>query len=264
MNLHNTVIESKNDMAIGRVDQGGNDGDSVFSISENVRSIFIHAFENRSDLKDVSVPGNVKRIGSYAFAKCPNLKRVIINEGVEAIEDHAFSGCASLEEIIIPDSVTTIEWSAFNDCVNLYTLHLPISLTTVPMSCFANSGIGEILIPDSVTAIEWNAFECTPLKSIALPPRLRTIEAATFANCEYLTKIFIPNTVKKIYDYCFSGCKRLSIEFSGTISEWNRVVKADDWIEGTGGIHVFCKDGMITEHDYSDDENDDSQTIDEE
>ena len=264
MGLNNDITGSKNEMVMGRFDRVGSAGDTVFFISENIRSISIHAFENRSDLTNVSIPGNVKRIGGYAFAKCPNLKRVIIHEGVEEIGESAFSGCTSLEEIIIPDSVNTIEWSAFFDCVNLYTVHLPVSLTTVPMSCFANSGIWEILLPDSVTAIEWNAFECTPLTSIKLPPRLRTLEAATFANCEHLTKITVPDSVKTIDFSCFSGCKRLSIEFSGTISEWNRIEKADEWIEGTGGVHVFCKDGMITEHDYSDDENDYSQTIDEE
>jgi hypothetical protein len=65
-------------------------------------------------------------------------------------------------------------------------------------------------------------FRCEYLKSVLLPPKLKSIQDEAFANCTYLQDITLPQTLERLYARCFTYCYGLtrmelpaSIEYIG-------------------------------------------------
>lgn len=66
------------------------------------------------------------------------------------------------------------------------------------------------VIPEGIEEINDNAFsECDELTSVQFPHTLRVISNCSFANCNNLTKIDIPEGVTEIYWGAFANCKSL-------------------------------------------------------
>ena len=84
------------------------------------------------------------------------------------------------------------------------------------------SKLKEIDIPTTVTSISRSAFsfdEDLEIVKIADNSTISKIDYGTFANCNNLTYIDIPNSVTEISENAFAGCRSLeNIEFSGNIT----------------------------------------------
>ncbi len=195
-----------------------------------------------------------------AFEDCTNIKEVTVSDGITSIDGRAFSGCTSLESVNIPDSVTNIGAFAFYDCSNLKDIAIPYGVINIEESAFSYcSSIESITIPDSVITIGPNAFwKCTALKDISLPSSLKYVFSDAFEDtayyndgtnwedcvlyigsilidaddytirdhytvregttciafnafdyCNDLTGITIPEGVVRISDHAFDGCRNL-------------------------------------------------------
>ena len=77
-----------------------------------------------------------------------------------------------------------------------------------------NRSYAEIVIPSvyngqKVTSIGTHAFMNSSTKSITIPNTVKTIQAYAFSGCSQLKNIVIPNGVYSISYYCFKGCKSL-------------------------------------------------------
>ena len=124
--------------------------------------------------------------------------------GVTAIVAEAFRGCTALASVAIPESVTEIGGCAFVDCTSL----------------------SSVVIPEGVTKISGSAF------------------GGAFSGCKSLASVVIPEGVTAIDEYAFSGCKALaSVEFGGTMAQWEAVKKGDGWHEYVPAKSVKCADG---------------------
>lgn len=66
-----------------------------------------------------------------------------------------------------------------------------------------------VKVPDGIEEIHDGAFFKCNLKSISLPPTLKTIGVDAFWFCESLESIVLPKSVNYIGDYCFSHCLSL-------------------------------------------------------
>ena len=141
-----------------------------------------------ANITHIEIPDNVVSIGDYAFNYCQNLTTITIsaNSKLKYIGAQAFSHTA-ITSINLPDSVDTIGYSAFEYANKLGSIKLPMSLKTIESSTFKN---------------------CTALTSIELNEGLETIGNSAFVNCAF-TEISIPNSVTRIIDYSFNGCKNL-------------------------------------------------------
>ena len=205
-----------------------------YTILDNVVAIEDRAFENSTNLVNITIPNSVKNIGGGAFASCTSIKNVIIPDGVENIGKGAFRHCTSLESVSIPNSVVSLgnsdeKWvgiggfggggpilGVFGDCTNLTSVTLPSNLTTITVGLFSYcSELKEITIPDKVTSIDNWAFSCCSLESITLPNSVKSIGDNAFW-CSSLKSLTVPDSVKSIGDYafCISGIESLVISDS--------------------------------------------------
>ena len=129
-----------------------------------------------------------------------SLKEIVLPSNVLYIDDYAFSQCSALESVVIPEKVKFIGYQAFNNCELLSSLEIPSSseLDSIASNAFYNTGLKTIKIPDNVRYIGENAFNlCNSLTYVTLPSSLKGIENSTFANCDSLQSIAIPDKVKR-------------------------------------------------------------------
>ncbi|MBQ8432061.1 MAG: leucine-rich repeat domain-containing protein [Clostridia bacterium] len=209
----------------------------------------IGRFDGCPALEFVTIPNSVKTIGDGAFYGCSSLSTITLPEGLTTIEDSAFYNCSSLVSISIPDSVVSLGHSAFSNCGSLKNVKLSNSLTTIESSLFSMCfALESIEIPESVTCIKDNAFNmCSNITNICLPDSVTGVGEGAFEYCNGLSSITMGNGITEFPSDLFSGCIKLkTIEFKGTKTEWENIVKDTTWNYDVSGCTVKCTDGDIT------------------
>ena len=255
------------------------------TIGNNVTSIGEGAFWGCASLTSVAIPESVTSIGNYAFQGCSSLTSVTIPNGVTSIGSSAFSNCSSLTSITIPDSVTSIGGSAFSNCSDLTSVTIGNGVKIIDEFTFNDcSKLTSIVIPSSVTEIRNAAFQISYnikniyitdiaawcnvsglvnlmgydseknlylnnelVTALTIPDGVISIPDCAFYNCKSLTNVVIPNSVTSIGKEAFSNCYNLgSINFEGTIEQWNAIAKGDGWNGNVSATQVICTDGTIS------------------
>ncbi len=170
-----------------------------------------YAFNDCSNLVNITIPNSVTSIEKYAFFKCKSLTEITIPNSVTSIGEGAFRNCTGLRSITLPDGITSIAPDTFWCCESLTGITLPDSVTSIGENTFyLCESLTGITIPNSVTSIGESAFEnCTGLRSITLPDGITSIAPDTFYYCESLTGITLPDSVTSIGEGAFGGCYNL-------------------------------------------------------
>ncbi len=234
------------------------------TIPDSVTSIGSNAFRGCSGLTSITIPDSVTSIGTNAFCGCSSLISITIPDSVTSIGSYAFYGCSSLISITIPDSVTSIGSYAFYGCSSLESITIPEGVTSIGSYAFDGcSSLESITIPEGVTYIGYGAFSyCSSLTSITIPNSVTSIGEDAFCGCRSLASITIPEGVTSISEYALYNCGSLkTINYAGTISQWQTIQKDSNWNKLTGNYFVVCtdgtvsKDGVVTINYISDDEN---------
>jgi hypothetical protein len=75
------------------------------------------AFEEKSSITSVSIPGTVTSIEDDAFILCENLTSVTAANGLTTIGLGAFLQCYALTSVTIPGTVSTIGYEAFGGAI---------------------------------------------------------------------------------------------------------------------------------------------------
>ena len=243
------------------------------TIPNGVTSIGEDAFGECSSLISVTIPNSVTSIGYAAFSNCSALTSITIPNGVTSIEGWTFGGCKSLTSVTIPNSVKEIGSWAFggtalyeklanwengalyiNYCLievdEGFAGHFRIKENTrvIADRAFSNcSALTSITIPNSVKSIGSSTFkDCSSLTSVTIPNGVKEIGDGAFEGCESLTSVTIPNSVTRIGWYAFKGCEALTkLNYNGTQTSWDQVVKNSDWMVGSSIELIHCRDAMI-------------------
>jgi len=172
------------------------------------------------------IDDSVKAIDNYAFYNCTGLTEVIIPDSVTTIGTSAFAYATNLSNVVMSNNITRIGTQAFFECTNLTSLYLPESLNIIINEAFLYSGIEELIIPEGIEEIQ--LYDMPNLETITLPSTIIQI-ASMFPRCENLSVI----------------------NYNGTMEQWNKLFKEDDWNEDCPQITVHCIDGDIIVPAYS-------------
>ena len=214
----------------------GGENVKAIVLGSKVESIGDYAFDNCRNLTSITFSDSLTSIGAYAFYYCKNLTTVTIPNGVTNIGNSAFSGCTKLTSISIPDSVTSIGYSAFYDTVYYNNEANWTNGVLYIGKCLikAKSSIsGAYTIKSGTRCIAGDAFDyCDELTSITIPNSVITIGNSAFSNCDSLKTVTMGNSVTKIGSYAFCDCGgyySVKIQYRGSQSQWNAILKGDNW-----------------------------------
>ena len=128
------------------------------------------------------IPENVGVIGDMAFYGCSELKAVVLHAGVATIHPRAFLACPNLAEFRVADE------SRFFLAVDGVLFSWQGALVRCPP---ARSG--RYAIPDGIVEILGGAFrQCELLTEVTFPESLRNIREYAFADCTGLTAVAFP------------------------------------------------------------------------
>lgn len=213
----------------------------------------VSAEDNTKDFSYNVIDSSSVEIAGYNGGKT----EVVIPESVNgrkvvSIGNEAFMENQTITSVVVPDTVTTIGDSAFFACRSLSSINMPKQLKKISKSAFGATSIQEFVAPDSLLEIGDVAFsDCENLKSVTLSKDLQIIGNTAFFACPKMTKIIIPENVKKIGRYAF-GYKDYGTDKGGYKSPMVDPVKNDKFLiscyKNTAGEDYVIENGFDFEY----------------
>lgn len=168
-NIKNMAFEDCSSLARITVSDNNNYYKSIDGVlfNKDVTKIIKYP-EGKNDKTEYKIPEGVKCIVECAFEDCTNLSNITIPEGVTDIERSAFINCTNLTSIKVPGSVTTTDNWIFCNCTNLKNVELENGITNLKYGMFQGcNNLTQIEIPESVSYIGGDVFtECYNLQRI--------------------------------------------------------------------------------------------------
>lgn len=247
-----------------------------------VRSIEYGALAGNKTIKKITVAGENVQIGEQihmssrgyyqygTFEGCTSLETVILCEGVWEINERTFRDCTALKTVHLPSSVRSFgivnlfgpEDEAFSGCVALENITIGDGARGFDADTFADTryyntdanwenGVlyignhllaaettltGDYIIHDNTVSVAPFAFdECETLTGVAFPQSVKSIGRYAFSDCSALRKIVLPDVAIEIGDNVFNDtayyrdadCWEAEVLYIG-----NHLIKAKDTICG--------------------------------
>ena len=101
-------------------------------------------------------------------------------------------------------------------------------------------------INGKILPFDYSFADCENVKQITIPFGAEEIGVFCFLRCYSLEKLILPSTLKSIDSSAFNYCSSLTtIEFRGTVEQWNKITKASNWNREIPATQVICSDGVV-------------------
>jgi uncharacterized repeat protein (TIGR02543 family) len=124
-----------------------------------VTAIGTSAFNSKTQITGITIPGSVRTIGGNAFSSLTAFKSVSLSSGLQTIGEYAFADCKALTSLTLPDSVTRLDEYAFLRCSKLASLDLGNGLVEIMKRAFSGcSSITTLSLPASCVTVSSSAF----------------------------------------------------------------------------------------------------------
>lgn len=198
-------------------------------VTDGVTSVPEGCFYGCYGLSAVFLPDTVRDVGAFAFYGCSSLAYVDLGGFTETVGAYALANCESLLTVTFPAGVSYFGASVLEGCLSLEWLEIPFvgrtapGLDTAPMSptdeqASGDENDGAERTPDaclgylfgSMTADNGGSAVPTSLISVTLNGAYDTVSDMAFADCAYLRRVTLPETVRVIGCRAFYRCARLS------------------------------------------------------
>lgn len=203
-----------------------------------VKAIAAQAFKNQKHITGVVIGNNVETIGNNAFELCRGLVSVTVGKGVTTMGTDVFYHCTKLVEVINKSELSITKGSADNGRVANYALIVHTGKTQIVNQngflFFENDNGDNLLVGYAGTATH-----------LVFPDSISgegyKIYKYAFAERTEITKITLCAGVTDILYRAFWKCTSLAtIEYIGSESQWNAVVKEENWAQESGSYTVVC------------------------
>lgn len=252
-------------------------------IPKTVEYIGKRAFDNCQSIKEIVIPEGIQFIEEGTFFSCFELTNVTLPEGLITIGDFAFANCYKLPTVKIPSTVKDIGNEVFNTCEMLKSLDFPNGVTAINSGMFIQCiSLSHVSIPASVEYISFNAFDyCENLQEVSIdqnnsciyfdngaicskkdnkvirylmgkagesftvPNGIAVIEYYAFGGNPYLRTLNVPKSVVHIGQFALSLSAIDTINYDGTVEEWQSIEKDPEWDKESANYTIYCTDGQI-------------------
>ena len=213
---------------------------SSITISNNVKTIGISAFSGCESLLSVEIPSGISVIENELFRNCNNLKSIIIPESIKSIKNSAFLGCSSLKNVTIKSS----EIYSYATGINYDNIGALLANATEVRVLKSIDGESNTYLNENYTKFDeeyynlykikyeykqvGDGYEITKYNGIehyvSIPEtyagkKVVSIGDRAFEGCEFIYKIDIPSTIKRIGHSSFQGCNLYMIEIPQSVVE---------------------------------------------
>ena len=180
------------------------------SFPEGVRAIGKYAFNDCKSLKEIAIPQSISVLPEGMFEGCYSLKKVKMHEGISLIESRVFNRCETLVSIELPHSVSDMGTVVFSECHALKNVRLPKNLEYIPEGCFHDCIALETIDLSGIKSISHHSFaNCQAMQEIKLPETLTAIGNGAFSGCINIKEVRIPISVTFIANNAFAHCMAL-------------------------------------------------------
>ena len=193
-------------------------GVSEYVIPDGVKTIAESAFNDRPQLRKITIPASVTRIEDSAFYRCYNLSEV----HCKAATPPSLTGTLHFEEnasgrkIYVPAASvdaykTATYWSEYADAI--VAEGGSGSSNSETNKIYYTSSNGNVVTPNRTDTFGVNIVSNTYENGqgvITFDGELVQVGENAFNNCSTLLSVTIPNSVTSIGDYAFYGCKQLT------------------------------------------------------
>ena len=201
-------------------------------IPNDITEIKKYAFYGCSGLTSLTIPNSVTSIGSSAFYGCSGLTSLTIPNSVKSIGCNAFrdtkwyynqpDGILYLDNcclgykgekptgsLNITNGTRLIGDDAFYNCSGLISISIPNTIETIGKDAFVKTGWYNQQ-PDGVLYIDncCLGYKGTkPTGELKIAEGTKVIALSAFADCENVTSVFVPESVKNLRIGTFDRCK---------------------------------------------------------
>ena len=209
------------------------------------QSVGNNMFGGCTSLSQVSFSDSILSIGNCAFANCPitNLK---LPANCEIIGQQAFSNCKQLVNIVLPDTVQSIGYRAFEYCSAVKDFTMGKNLKAIGFR--ALYGWGKIVARFNGTLSEYCSIVYTDVNqgvsvkdscpsyyasdlfvngkrvenNLDIPEGVSSISVYAFYNCNDVTSISLPKTVRKIGEGAFEFARNNKLKTISINSDYEK------------------------------------------
>ncbi|MBQ9185321.1 MAG: leucine-rich repeat protein, partial [Bacteroidales bacterium] len=216
-------------------------------VSEDGRCVIIdgtlHAFAGYG-IMDYTIPQGVKEIAHGALRDYHSLESVVIPEGVETIRGAAFWGDSHLNSVFFPSSLKAIEARAFTECSGITGFYGNDEFHTPDNRCLLSNPAGKG---------KWVSF-CAGkgLIEYSIPEGIVGIEQESFAYCEELKALHLPNTLEDVDPWAFGSLNTIEAVYGSKASEDHKCIVIDGNLKlfvGRRGITHYSVPESVTKID---------------
>lgn len=209
----------------------------TYTFGGNYSVRYVQCLDGLIDLKNVN-----KTIYYYAPAKLPEVTEKTYPDYDTGLNINGFTPALASSGHTFENGVGTLTF--------------PSAVTKIGNYTFAGcSGMTDVLIPDNVSDMNADGIfhNCSSLSAVTLPSGLTIIDTYMFSNCLALVDVYLPTELTEIktrafYISSFGRQTALNLHYPKTMSDWNNITLASDWIYSSHSypIYVICSDGTIT------------------
>lgn len=193
--------------------------DEEYIIPEIIQSIKNSAFTDCKYLKKLVLSNNLQVINSFSINRCNVLESVEILTDIENINNDAIVNCENLKDIRYNNNI--VNNCIYRNCPNVildnsdgkFLIEDGIVYNKDKTQIFKclNKNIEEFNCKEGITSINNNAFEgCTKLSKVTLPNTVKKIGYRAFSGCESLSEISLSDSLEYINMGAFINCKSLT------------------------------------------------------
>lgn len=207
----------------------------TYSFSQNLSEIGKWAFLYNINLKKLYIPKNVTI--NYAAFEQSNIEEISIDN---LSSDFIFCDCHKLKKVICRENVSYLPHGTFVRCYNL---------ETIEFNTEEDIGIGGSRVFQ----------ECRNFKNITVNKdnkKYKSVDGVLYTKDGSKLVVYpvgkldeeytLDPNIGEICSYVFTNSKVKTINYEGTMEEWNNVVKQNNWNYGGVVKTIHCTDGDIS------------------